>query len=250
MKSSSKCIHAVFFDLDDTLCHASDAWQLAEQETFDKFLLSRPGLTELDTRRIWETVHEDLFAELDSGPMTMAEVRDSRFRRTLELLGIDDLTLADELNLFLSTQRLIHMKPMDHALDVLAKLGPSYHLGIITNGAADLHPDSQYTLAKHLQLLPLIKTFVASDTIGFRKPDIRIFRHALNAAGAKPWQAAYIGDSLSKDINGSNRAGMTSILLTHAKAHSRVFAPYEEPDHMIHCLSELPDLLDRVNRIT
>ena len=250
MKSSSKSIHAVFFDLDDTLCRASDAWQLAEQETFDKFLLPRPGLTELDTRRVWETVHQDLFEQLDSGLITMAEVGDARFRLTLKQLGVGDLALADELNLFLSTRRLTHMKPMDHVLEVLAKLGSRYHLGIITNGAADLHADSQYTLAKHLQLLPLIKTFVASDTIGFRKPDIRIFRHALNAAGAKPWQAAFIGDSLSKDINGANRAGMTSILFTPTKAHSRVFAPYEEPDHIIHCISELPDLLGQINRIT
>ena len=39
---------AVFFDLDDTLCHAAQAWRKAEQDTFDSLMLySYPGSTEL-----------------------------------------------------------------------------------------------------------------------------------------------------------------------------------------------------------
>lgn len=105
---------AVFFDLDDRLCHAARAWRKAEQEAFDSLMLcSYPGLTELDARRVWESVHQDLFAQLDHHLLKMADVRDLRFQNTLDELGISDLTLADELNKQLSTKRLSYMTLCD-----------------------------------------------------------------------------------------------------------------------------------------
>jgi len=117
-------------------------------------LYSYPGLTELDARRVWESIHQDLFAQLDHHLLKMADVRDLRFQKTLDALGISDLTLADELNKQLSTKRLSYMTLCDGVIDTLTTLRSRYHIGIITNGAADEHPDSQYATAKQLNLFP------------------------------------------------------------------------------------------------
>ena len=192
---------AVFFDLDDTLCHAARAWGKAEQEAFDSLMLcSYPGLTELDARRVWESVHQDLFAQLDHHLLKMADVRDLRIQKTLDELGISDLTLADDLNKQLSTKRLSYMTLCNGVIDTLTTLRSRNHIGIITNGATDEHTDSQYATAKQLNLFPYIDSFCVSDEIGYRKPETEIFQCALNPIGLQAHEAVFVGDSLSKDI--------------------------------------------------
>ncbi len=243
MINSPKPIRGVFFDLDDTLCRAQEAWRKAEQETMDMFLLPRSELTELDTRRVWENVHRDLFEQLDAGTINMAEARDVRFRRTLEKLGIDDLTLADELNAYLSERRQHHMRRCEGAIEVLNELCNVYHVGIITDGAADYHSDSQYATAKRLDLLSRVDSFTVSDAVGFRKPDIRIFRGALDPQGIRPEEAVFVGDSLSKDIVGANRTGMTSILIADSSETVEPDFSDERPDRIIRHLFELTEIL-------
>jgi putative hydrolase of the HAD superfamily len=49
---------------------------------------------------------------------------------------------------------------------------------------------------------------VDSDVVGVAKPDPRIFRIALAAAGARPERAAHVGDMLSTDVAGARAAGV------------------------------------------
>ena len=231
---------AVFFDLDDTLSHAARAWRKAEQETFDRLMLSfHPDLTELDVRRVWESVHQDLFAQLDTHLIRMADVRDLRFKRTLDELGISDLTLADELNKQFSVKRLAYMTLFDDALDTLTTLRATCHIGVITNGAADEHPDSQYSVAKQLDLFAYIDSFWVSDDVGFRKPEPEIFQAALDHIDIQAHEAVFVGDSPSKDIAGANRTGMVSVLITALSEPPVPASNDERPDHIIRHLPEL-----------
>ncbi len=52
-----------------------------------------------------------------------------------------------------------------------------------------------------------------SGLVGIEKPDPRIFRLALEAAGVGPAEAIYIGDLYSVDVVGARRAGLEAILL-------------------------------------
>jgi putative hydrolase of the HAD superfamily len=231
---------AVFFDLDDTLCHAAQAWRKAEQDTFDSLMLySYPGLTELDARRAWESVQQDLFTQLDNHLLLMADLRDIRFQKTLDELNISDLTLADELNKQLSTKRLSYLTLCDGVIDTLTTLRSRYHIGIITNGAADEHPDSQYAAAKQLNLFPYIDSFWVSDEIGYRKPETEIFQCALNPIGLQAHEAVFVENSLSKDIAGANRTGMVSVLIATSSEPPILTVNEERPDYIIRHLSEL-----------
>jgi len=83
-----------------------------------------------------------------------------------------------------------------------------FRVGMVSN-ATDL-------ARKVLSNLDMEKYFdfvVISDEVGVRKPDPRIFRIALNKAGAAAERSLFLGDKLSTDVMGAARTGMRAILV-------------------------------------
>jgi FMN phosphatase YigB (HAD superfamily) len=60
------------------------------------------------------------------------------------------------------------------------------------------------------------KTIVISGEVGFKKPDPRIFRHALEETRLSPEEAVYVGDT-EEDVQGAKGAGMTPILIARSE---------------------------------
>jgi len=52
-----------------------------------------------------------------------------------------------------------------------------------------------------------------SATVGYRKPDPRIFGHALAQLGVSAGRAVHVGDSYEDDVLGAQRAGVTPVLI-------------------------------------
>jgi len=108
-------------------------------------------------------------------------------------------------------------------------------LGVISNtfipaSALDRH------LAQ-LNLLDLLPVRVYSCDARYRKPHPAIFRIALQRAGLRAEETMFVGDSLTADIAGANRAGMISVLKdsTGRGGYGTI-----RPKHRISHLSELP----------
>ena len=238
-------IRAIFFDLDDTLYNGTLAWKKAEEETFSVLLTRRPDIREQEFRVAWEAVNQSLFRDLFAGNTSMAEVRDKRFRQTLADMGIPNDHLADELNDFLGNTFLSHLE-LFHDVSVMDSLRLHFHVGIITNGAGDAHPDSQYSKAVSLCLLDKVDSFWVSDNVGYRKPDPRIFHEALNAIAVEPQAAVFVGDSIPNDMAGANLSGMVSILVCRS-AHAQIPISMEQrPDYTVSSLFEIPEIVDRI----
>jgi len=62
-------------------------------------------------------------------------------------------------------------------------------------------------------LRPYFDAVVDSHWAGFEKPDPRLFKHALELAGAKPEETIHIGDIYDVDITGARSAGIHALLL-------------------------------------
>jgi putative hydrolase of the HAD superfamily len=62
-------------------------------------------------------------------------------------------------------------------------------------------------LARHLDFV------IDSSKVGVEKPDPRIFEIALDRAGVRPDEAAYVGDLYSVDVVGSRAAGLQAVLM-------------------------------------
>jgi putative hydrolase of the HAD superfamily len=54
---------------------------------------------------------------------------------------------------------------------------------------------------------------VDSALVGVEKPDPRIFRHALDAVGARPERTVHVGDLYAVDVVGAHAAGLHALLL-------------------------------------
>jgi len=53
---------------------------------------------------------------------------------------------------------------------------------------------------------------VVSGECGYRKPDVRLFRKALEGMGAAAEQTLFIGNDMFRDIYGAHQAGMKTLL--------------------------------------
>jgi putative hydrolase of the HAD superfamily len=62
-------------------------------------------------------------------------------------------------------------------------------------------------------LFHLVDAIVPSAVVGAAKPDERIFRAALEAAGCAPHEALHVGDSIDADVAGALTAGVAAVLI-------------------------------------
>lgn len=131
-------------------------------------------------------------------------------------------------------------RPYPEAVGVLAALhARGYQIGVIANqsaGTADRL--AAWGLMQHIDLV------VASAEEGVAKPDLAIFRIALERAGCAPGEAAMIGDRLDNDVVPAKAVGMRTVWLPQGPAvwHS-VRCTAECPDIQVKSLSELLEVL-------
>ncbi|MFN2589533.1 MAG: HAD family hydrolase [Actinomycetota bacterium] len=90
-------------------------------------------------------------------------------------------------------------------------------------------------------LAPLMDALVFSSEVRVRKPDPRIFRHALDEIGAHPSEAVFVGDRLNDDVTGARGVGMRAVQTVQFRTEED---PEVSPDGRIEHLSELPSLLE------
>ena len=113
------------------------------------------------------------------------------------------------------------------------------HLGMVSNIDED-------QLASMLTLADVAEHFdsvLSSEYAHSCKPHPGIFSEAVRRAGCRPHEALFVGDSLSQDIAGANRAGLRSVLLWHRDDRD---PPDGEPTPH-HIIRQLPELLDLVD---
>ncbi len=230
-------IKAIFFDLDGTLCDSDTAWNLAVRETFQHLHKKVMNIAEDALLKAWHNVHETLFQRLDAGKCTMAEVRDSRFHCLFNELKLPSSELAEELNDFLSIRYITNLK-LYKDVTVLKEL-PTFHVGIITNGAHDEHTDSQLSKVNQLGLKDRIQSLTISDEIGVRKPHSKIFKVACERAGVLLREAIMVGDSIENDIVGANRVNMTSIHIQRNSDGLLPNIPDGQPDYSFSNLNDI-----------
>lgn len=142
------------------------------------------------------------------------------------------------------------------------RLKDHYRLGIIAN-----QPDAAHELLRARGLRDLFEVCAISQTLGVSKPDLGIFRWALEQAQVEPHEAMMIGDRIDNDIRPAKSLGMRTLWLRldfesrgwrPADAFEACYCqsaekanvserepqtPEEEPDLVAHSPEELATLL-------
>ena len=102
-------------------------------------------------------------------------------------------------------------------------------IGVVTNG---LQSDVSEILPK-VNLQNFFDVVVVIDTLRKMKPDVEVFRYALQELKTAPSNAIFIGDEVEADYRGAQRSGLTAYLIDrNGKIH----------DESLNKMSSLDDL--------
>lgn len=198
-------IKHVFFDLDHTLWDFEANSAKAFEHIFefnnlevalDKFLKEYKPINE----HYWKLYREERISKPDL-----------RFARLKDAFERVNYCVSDNLIHKLSVEYIDHLPNhntlFDGALAILEYLYPKYSLHIITNGFDEV----QYLKLRKSNILKYFEKIITSESVGVKKPNPRIFNHALTISNAEPNESLMIGDSVEADVLGAINVNMQAI---------------------------------------
>lgn len=200
-----KNIKHIFFDLDHTLWDFEENSKKSFQFIFKK---NNIQLSVDEFLKVYSPINFDYWKLFREEKITKTALRFGRlfdvfeklnYKISKELINI----LADDYLESLSNYNQL----FDGTISLLDYLKPKYQLHIITNG----FEKTQLAKIKNSKLLPYFEQIISSESINVKKPNPKIFFHALKKAKANTYDSIMIGDSLEADIYGANNVGMRTI---------------------------------------
>lgn len=239
-------IHALLFDLDDTLLETHEAHQAAIRLSCELAAAHHPGWTPEALHTAFDRTYRTLEAGLESGELQYTAQFPFRLRTwqdTLSACGLSAELGEDLARVYLSERRKRYRlyEDVPAALDALSA---EYQLVLVTNGIGDLQREK----VEAVSLTRWFSRIVISGEVGAWKPDPRIFQHALREAGVTPESAVMIGDSLPRDVHGAAALGIRTVWMRRYPH----LVPIEgiRPDHTMEAATGLSELFRQWDRPT
>ena len=126
----------LFFDLDRTLWDVDRNQKKALRVLYGRYGLDRSGIGFERCFAVFERINAGLWDDYRDGKISRETLRDTRFERMLDEIGLSDRALArtladDYLKLAPTFRGLI-----PHAREVVRELSERYPMYIVTNGFA------------------------------------------------------------------------------------------------------------------
>ncbi|MEJ3403580.1 HAD family hydrolase [Rathayibacter sp. YIM 133350] len=205
---------AVLFDLDDTLfAHRAAVDRGIRAHMHAVGIAPSDTAAELAAVALWRDLeerhyHRYLLGEVDYEAQRRDRARDFAAQHGIEL---GDADAAAWFRAYVEHYRAAWALHDDalRCLTRLRELRPDLRIGLITNGDEEF----QQRKVRAVDLTTRLDAVLASGTLGFAKPDPRIFRHACDVLGVPVGDAAYVGDRLRTDAIGAASAGLTGVWL-------------------------------------
>ena len=232
---------AILFDLDDTLIRAyaqpDDAWRrllhvfAAHLDAHDEAAIERIRIAIMDeARAFWSDQTEAAKWRLD-----IPTARRLSTRRGLARLGYADEALADKIaDAFTEMRRNEYrLYPDAHAtVDALRQAG--VRLALVTNGAAAIQRDKivRFELGHRFDHIQIEGEF------GQGKPELAVYRHALERLGVRAADAWMVGDNYEWEVEAPQKLGLCGIWYDPFEAGIPAHAT-AQPTRFIKRLAEL-----------
>ena len=226
----------IFFDLDNTLWDFDKSSMLAFEKVFEQFDLINYGIPSAkEFHTTYFVYNNQLWEQYRQGKIDKEFLKNERFRLPLKDYGIYDEKLAHELGENYTELAATTVALVPNTMEVLTYLKEKdYKIHLITNGFLEV----QSIKMKASGLDKMIDESFVSEVVGFKKPDHRIFHHAMKEVGGTTENCVMIGDDLSVDILPAKEIGMPHIYF------NRKQIPHNE---ILDC--EIKDLIEIKNFI-
>ncbi len=219
----------LLFDADDTLFDYPKAESKALSWTFEDI-----GLAYLpEYLPVYHKYNRQVWQELEQGTLTALELRTKRFELLFHDLGI--ATDPDGFSSLYLKNLARGSDLLPGALETLQVLSRSCHIGLVTNGLADV----QRPRLENSPIRPYIEKMFISEEVGAAKPEPAYFDRVFEAIGHPARsEVMIVGDSLTSDILGGVQYGIDTCWFN--PAHNTTELPIT---YMIQTLPELIPLL-------
>mgnify|MGYP003636241243 FL=1 len=198
-------IEHVFFDLDHTL------WDFEKNSdlTFEKVFKKQQINTDLNAfLEVYRPINLEYWRLFRDEKVSKKELRYGRLKKAFDSINY---TISDDLIDTIAIEYIEYLSDFNHlfegTFEILDYLKDKYQLHIITNGFEEV----QHKKMKSSKLLPYFDAIITSESVGVKKPNPKVFHHALKVANANQENSIMIGDSLEADIFGAINIGMPAI---------------------------------------
>ncbi len=200
-----KNIKHIFFDLDHTLWD----FETNSKKTYNYIFKKHNINIDLEdflyhyiplNHRYWKLYREE--------KVTKNQLRYGRLKDVFDAIKY---SISDEMIEVLATDYIVNLPKYNQlfpgTFELLDYLKPKYKLHIITNGFKEIQ---QEKLEKS-QIAHYFDKVITSESVGVKKPNPKVFFHALNKAKAHTYQSVMIGDNLEADVYGAKNIGLDAV---------------------------------------
>lgn len=195
---------AIFIDIDDTLLDYIPCCR----ESFELALPEHPEYFDL-----FFEISGRLFSEAKHGLHTIAEVMELYPKEFIATIGYPPEAVDPFKHAFRAAWGKTHTL-VPGAKEMLENLrAKGYRLFAASNSFGNLQ---RSRLEKAGILKYFEDTYISMD-IGYDKPDIRFYQEALRRCGLQAKEVLMIGDSMTTDVIGAQKAGMDALFFNRQK---------------------------------
>lgn len=198
-------IEHVFFDLDHTLwdfeTNSARAFECIFEEAnvnvnIDEFLFHYKPIN----LKYWKLYREERVSK--------KVLRYNRLKEAFNLLSykISDKNINHLSKVYIDNLPNYNVL-FDGATEILNYLLPKYKLHIITNGFDEVQTRKMSTSG----ILHFFDKIITSESVGVKKPNPKIFHHAMKLAETSATNSVMIGDNYEADILGAKQVGMQTM---------------------------------------
>lgn len=199
----------LILDLDNTL-YGYDTPHKQAMDTVLKAFAERFAISDDQTRSTFDRARKKTHLELPA--RAASHNRLLYFQKMFEENGINCMPHALEFYELYWSTFLEGMQLFEGVEDYLqAHRAQGGKVCVLT----DLTAHIQYRKINKLDLYQYLDFLVTSEEVGIEKPHPYTFTKALQKLGCTPEEALMIGDSWSKDIQGANFMGISSVWINH-----------------------------------
>ena len=201
----------VFFDLDHTL------WDFDKNSalTFEIIFKKNNVVVDLDRfPEVYQPINLKYWKLYTNEKVSKSNLRYGRLKDSFDAL---EMVVQDDVIHQLSIDYIDYLTTYNHVFDgtieILDYLKSKYKLHIITNGFEEV----QKVKLEKSKISHYFDTVTSSETVGVKKPNPKVFNHALKMANISKESGIMIGDNYEADILGALNIGLDAICYNYHK---------------------------------
>lgn len=188
----------ILWDVDQTLLDFLKSEDYALRHTFSQFGKE----IDSETVSLYSAINESYWKRLEKGEISKQEVLHGRFRTLFEQLSILDIQIEDFASVYQKALGSVYFY-RDDSYRLCKELSKEYRQYVVTNGVSQ----TQQNKLKLSGFDQVMDDIFVSDEIGCPKPYKEFFENCFEKIpDFKREKTIIVGDSLSSDMLGGNRA--------------------------------------------